>query len=58
MSAMNPTEKKIRRPAYTYCIAHKSETEIRVMFGNKIVSRHTTPEAARAALDALLRKSH
>jgi len=47
---------KIRRPAFTYCIQHKSEADFRVLHGNKIVSRHTTIGAARAALDAIFRK--
>lgn len=48
--------KKIRRPAFTYCIQHKAEADIRVLHGNRIVSRHATAEAARAALDAILKK--
>ena len=56
--AMVPTERemtmtKIRRPAFTHCIQHKSETDIRVLYGNRIISRHSTVEAARLALDAI-----
>lgn len=47
---------KTRRTGCTYCIQHKTETDIRVLFGNRIVSRHTTPGEARDALNALLRK--
>jgi len=52
----NQDAQKIRRPAFTYSIQHKSETDIRVLHGNRIVSRHSTPEGARAAFDALLPK--
>lgn len=47
---------KIRRPAVTYCIHEKSETEFRVLHGNKIVSRHPTLTEARAALNAIFQK--
>ena len=50
------SDRKIRRPAFTYCIHEKSDTDIRVLHGNKIVSRHTTQQAAKAALDAIFRR--
>jgi hypothetical protein len=46
------------RPAYTYCIYEKSETDYRAMHGNKIVSRHSTEQEARAALNAIFSKKH
>lgn len=56
-AAMTDQEaQKIRRPAVTYCIHEKSETDFRVLHGNKIVSRHTTEAAAQAALDVIFRK--
>lgn len=45
-----------KRPAFTYCIHHKAERDIRVLHGNRIVSRHASEAGARAALDAIFRK--
>ena len=50
------SESKVKRTGKTYCIQHKSETDIRVLHGNRIVSRHTNEAEARAALDAIFRR--